>query len=281
MRERWGFSRRRWRTIMSAVALRRHPRVTPAMSEPDGSFKSFTPIPSPLPLEDAADEAPVQFTLRTLLLLQLLCAIFCGLLVTVGIFAVLALFVGGLLFAAVRVRPENAPLKRMAEDLLFLRLPADLVPGVRPGVVAGQRPGLRVRYRGIAKRPPRGHRHSDPSLSRLAAGRLLDAPVYAALSAGLLWGGTILAGMIALAMSPLSLLGLIAYGIGALGFTPIFTSIAFGRNAAAAGAGEGRPRAVVADLLRRGAGDPDPSAGWPAAGAGDRPGLARHSLATG
>jgi hypothetical protein len=53
--------------------------------------------------------------------------------------------------------------------------------------------------------------------------------------AGLLWGGTSLAGTIALAISPFSLLGLIAYGIGALGFTPIFTSIAFGRNAAAAG----------------------------------------------
>ena len=173
------------------------------MSEPDGSFKSFTPIPSPLPLEDAADEAPVQFTLRTLLLLQLLCAIFCGLLVTVGIFAVLALFVGGLLFAAVRVRPENAPLKRMAEDLLFGAFLPILCLVFDRGCC-----GPAARAQGSLPR-------NCKTFLLVAIGIQIRAflawrlggywirPVYAALSAGLLWGGTILAGMIALAMSPL------------------------------------------------------------------------------
>ena len=88
------------------------------MVQRDGKFVSFTPTAAPPPVEEP-EEAPVQFTLRTLLVLQLVCAIFFGLLLMIGAFALPILFIGTVIFAAIRVRPENVPLKRMVVNLLF------------------------------------------------------------------------------------------------------------------------------------------------------------------
>ena len=59
-------------------------------------------------------------------------------------------------------------------------------------------------------------------------------PAIATLLGGAAWVGVVLAGAIGLAMLPLSLIGLIAYGIRALGLTPLMTAAVFARNARAA-----------------------------------------------
>jgi len=66
--------------------------------------------------EDPAD-APFQFGVRELLILQAMCAVFFALLVMVNVFAVVALFVAFLVYCMIPAKPERAARKRVVVDL--------------------------------------------------------------------------------------------------------------------------------------------------------------------
>ena len=181
----------------------------------------------PQPVETPA-EPPLQFTLRSLLLLQLVCAVFCGLLVTIGIFAVLVLWIATAVAAIIHVRPENRTLQRACIDLLYGIVLPILCFIFDPGFVRehgfwGSAPGLsEVFYTAVSLQLP-------AFLAWQVAGRWMHWSCVAIL-AGVLWVGVGIATSVGLMMLPLSVIGLIV-GIGALGFTPFLTAVVFGRNA--------------------------------------------------
>ncbi len=213
------------------------------MVQRDGKFVSFTPTAAPPPVEEP-EEAPVQFTLRTLLVLQLVCAIFFGLLLMIGAFALPILFIGAVIFAAIRVRPENVPLKRMVVDLLFGVVVPVTCLVIDPWLLEG--PVVRPWAGG--QRLVSGPLHQF--LFAAIGVQMLLFPVWrlggrwmhrrlVALLAGALWFGTALAGQVALgAFAVFLVLGLL-FGRGAiagylLALLPLFTAVVFARNAIAA-----------------------------------------------
>lgn len=214
------------------------------MVERDGKFVSFTPTAAPPPVEEP-EEAPVQFTLRTLLVLQLVCAIFFGLLLMIGAFALPILLVGAVVFAAVRVRPENVPLKRMVVDLLFgVVVPVSCLV-IAPGLLEG--PYFRPWAGGqrLVCGPFEQFLFAAISVQMVAflawrlGGRWMHRG-FVALLAGGLWFGVVLAGGIVLlygagaVMLFFGVLGCSAIVIGVLDLVPVSVAVVFARNAAAA-----------------------------------------------
>jgi hypothetical protein len=63
-------------------------------------------------------DPPPQFSLRAIFIVQAVFAMFLAIMVMCGIFCVPIALVATLIFAAVRVRPERLPLKRLLIDLL-------------------------------------------------------------------------------------------------------------------------------------------------------------------
>jgi hypothetical protein len=171
-----------------------------------------------------ADDSPLQFGIRDLLIAQVICAVCLGLFAMIGIFALLAIFVATLAFCGIRVRPARAKLKRCIVDLLGgILLPAMCLV-YDPGIFRDTRASDLAIVAVVA------------IVSQMAvlaiwmiAGRFLGC--WNALFGGMLTVGAAVAGAIALALSPISLLGLLAYGIGLLGLTPYLTCVVFWRNA--------------------------------------------------
>ena len=183
------------------------------------------------PVETPA-EPPLQFSLRSLLLLQLAVAIFCGLMVMIGIFAVLVLCIATALAAIIHVRPENRTLQRACIDLLYgIVLPILCFifdPGFlrEYGPLGSARGWSELLYTALSLQ-------LVAFLAWQVAGRWMHWSCVAIL-AGVLWVGVGIASIVGLVLLPVSLFGLIAFGIGALGFTPLLTAVVFGRNAARA-----------------------------------------------
>ena len=205
-----------------------------------------TAEPTP-PVAPPADP-PVQFTLRSLLLLQLLCAIFFALLVTIHIFAVLLLFVATLVLAAIRVRPENVALKRACIDLLG--------GVILPVLCFMFDPIIRVNQFSLCLTPDALNFVYTAVFVQIVmfliwrlAGRWMNQQC-AEFFAGVLWAGVAIALLFGVLLTPFSLLGLMVMGVGALGFTPFLTAIVFRRNALRAmGCDENRLRAFALVLL--------------------------------
>jgi len=85
-------------------------------------------------------------------------------------------------------------------------------------------------------------------LTWLVVGRM--SPKWSAFWCGMLWAGCGLAATVAVILVLPSLMGLFVLGIGALGFTPIFTAWAFFRRAREASAAAGKAlRAYPKSLL--------------------------------
>ncbi len=259
------------------------------MVQRDGKFVSFTPTAAPPPVEEP-EEAPVQFTLRTLLVLQLVCAIFFGLLLMIGAFALPILFIGAVIFAAIRVRPENVPLKRMVVDLLFGVVVPVTCLVIDPGLLEGPvvRPwagGQRLVSGPFEPVPLRGHRRSDAGSSSLwrLGGRWMHRR-FVALLAGALWFGAALAGRIVLCTehwrSSWCLASFLAVVPSPSACWPCYRSsmaVVFARNAVSGDApGQGPSRADSAGPPRRSDRICHPFL-LPGIGAGDFPCLALPS----
>jgi hypothetical protein len=168
-----------------------------------------------------AVEGPIQFSLRSLLILQTICAVFFALLAKTGIFAVLAAFVATVVLMMVRVRPQHLRLKRLGVDLM-----GGLI---LPVLCLVFDPGLICQYKLVILAYPAIGLQMLVLVLWLLLGPV--RPWFSALMAGLLMVGVLIAGGIGLAMLPLSLVGLLAMGIGLLGLTPFLTAYVFGRNA--------------------------------------------------
>ena len=197
---------------------------------PAGRPSIMPVMDEPLPAAVQPAEEPLQFSLRAIMIAQAVCALFCGLFVMAGIFALLAAFVVTLIYCWVGVRPENARLKRFIVDLLG-------------GVVL---PVLCVVYDPIIFRGSGGGPLGglQPLAYLIILFQMCVLLVWligypwlgrgSAVFAGILWVGSVTAFGIGGITLPLSLLGLLAAFIGLLGFTPFLTGIVFGRNAAQA-----------------------------------------------
>ncbi len=175
-------------------------------------------------LEDLPRErdGPVQFSLRGILILQAVCAVFFALLLTIKIFAVLLAWLATLVYLYVRVQPSQAPLKRLIVDLMGGVILPLLCLAYDPGFFHGSGPWGVLGYLAI------GFQILVFLMWRL--GGIRSRPL-SALAAGMLLFGAILAAVIGLLMSPASAIGVIAVGIGLLGFIPFLTSYVFWQSA--------------------------------------------------
>ena len=136
VKERWGFSRPRRPVIMAAAVP--SPAGLASYTWSNATENSCRSRPPPLRRRSRSRRRPrCSSRCCTLLVLQLVCAIFFGLLLMIGAFALPILLVGAVVFAAVRVRPENVPLKRMVVDLLFgVVVPVSCLV-IAPGLLEG------------------------------------------------------------------------------------------------------------------------------------------------
>ena len=165
-------------------------------------------------------EGPLQFGLRDVLLLQLICALFVPLLIATGIFALLVVFVITLIVPWVHVSAQREPLRRTLFDLLAGVILPVLCVCYDPIVFVDAGPVRVLVYLAILFQVL-------ALLAWLTFNAVANRP--SGVFAGMLSVGTLLAGGIGLVMLPLSLIGLIAL-IGALGFTPFLTAYVFWRN---------------------------------------------------
>jgi hypothetical protein len=170
--------------------------------------------------ENHPEDRPVQFGLRTLFILQLICATFLVLFRYWGIVALAIGMAATLIYQWIPAEPEHWRLKRFIVDLLggvILPLfclaydPGIFVEGGALSVTAW----LAVVFQmGVI-------------LTWLLVGPWLRrASSY---FAGLLSGGAGIAFLIQLPLLPISLIGLIV-GLGIVGFTPTLTGLVFWRN---------------------------------------------------
>jgi hypothetical protein len=188
-------------------------------------------------------EGPLQFTLRGLLILQAVCAVFLSLLVTTGIVAVLIAFVATIILMVVPVRDERRRLKRFCVDFMAGVILPGLCLAFDPGILAFNKFGI-FAYLAIGFQ-----------IAVLIAWLIVGPvrPWFSGIAAGVLSIGTLIAGGFGLAMLPLTLVGTLAMGIGLLGLTPFLTAYVFSRNVASASksatrSGEG-PWMVVLGVL--------------------------------
>ncbi|NQU26429.1 MAG: hypothetical protein HQ567_34520 [Candidatus Nealsonbacteria bacterium] len=171
---------------------------------------------------------PLQFSLRSILIVQAVVAAFLGALLLAGVFAVLAAFVATLIFAAVRARPQRLASKRMIVDLMGGVVLPCLCLWYDPFVFRGNTGG--VVPAALAAVPLAIVLQIVVLAFWLVAGPWLGR--FAATVAGVLWCGVIMAGLLGIVLLPMSLLGtLLAAGVGLLGFVPFLTAVVFARNA--------------------------------------------------
>jgi hypothetical protein len=179
-------------------------------------------------------ELPVQFGLRGLLILQAVCAVFFGALAVVGVFAVLLAFLGTLVCAYVDVRTENLPLKRFLVDLMGGIVLPCLCLAYDPCIFRTE--GILVGYDGSGALRNTLYVAIVFQMIVLLLWLLAGSRIgrLSGVVAGILFCGTLMAAGIGLALLPLSLIGILIFGIGTLGFVPFLTAAIFRRNVAAA-----------------------------------------------
>ncbi len=193
-------------------------------------------------LPDDRNPPPLQFSLRSIMIVQAVVAAFLSALLVAGVFAVVAAFVATLILAGVRVRPERLPGKRMIVDLMGGVVLPCLCLWFDPFVFHND--GMYTVFALLAV-----VLQIVVLVFWLVAGRWLGR--FAAVIAGALWCGVVMAGLIGIVMLPISLIGLLAAGIGSLGCVPFLTVVVFARNAARA-ARQGRktlPRGIGTRII--------------------------------
>jgi hypothetical protein len=215
---------------------------------PAGRRPIMPVMDEPLPAAVQPAEEPLQFSLRAIMIAQAVCALFCGLFVMAGIFALLAAFAVTLIYCWVGVRPENARLKRFLVDLLGGAVFPVLCVLYDPVVFRGDG------WFGGANRQAFAYVAIAFQIVALLCW-LAASPWCGRLSAvfaGVLFAGAIMAVCIGVPILPLSIIGLIVL-IGLLGFAPFLTAYVFFRNSLyawrQAGACSGRAARVVLFVL--------------------------------
>jgi hypothetical protein len=176
-------------------------------------------------------EPRLQFWLRDILIIQAVCAVFCGLLVVAGVLAVLAAFIATLLYASISVGRANVALKRWVVSLLggvvlpCLCLVYDPIV-FRPGAAEKLQPGAGDYFTASHLEQAFVYLVLGFQMLALLAWLLLGSRMgwWAGLLAGTLYVGALVALLIGVALLPVSLLGLIAALIGLLGCTPFLTA---------------------------------------------------------
>jgi hypothetical protein len=185
-----------------------------------------TPAVAQRSLDAEPEEGPLQFSLRGLLILQAVCAIFFAALVNLGIFALIVAFIATVILGLAPVRAKNVRLSRMGFDIMGGLVLPGLCLTYDPGLLSANSLASFV-YLGIAVQ-------MIALLVWLLCGPIDLGPfqsVFQSLMTGILAFGSFLAGIVGCILLPFSLIGTVVMGIGVLGFTPFITSYVFGRNA--------------------------------------------------
>ncbi len=181
--------------------------------------------PGTHPIERPAP--PLQFSLRSLLILQAAFALFLAMLLAARAFALIPLFLGTLTYMAVHVDPNHARWKRLIVGTLGGVVLPCLCVTYDPGILRGSGPG--------GDWQPFLYVHLLFQMLALSAWLLLDRrlPALGGVFSGVLYTGAITAMLIGLPMLFISLLGLL-FVIGVLGLVPWLTCYVFAVNAAEA-----------------------------------------------
>jgi hypothetical protein len=187
--------------------------------------RSATEINELVPSPGLAAEEPLQFDLKNLLCLQAVCALFLGLLIVVGVFAVVIAFLLTLLYCFTSFGGQQLRLKRWMIDWLG-------------GIVM---PCLCLLYDPGFLRPDRAHPIFRPEaagfvylllltqmlvlLAWLVGARRLTLlrPMFA----GALFLGAAIALIVGILMLPMTALGSIFFLVGTLGLVPFLTFYVF------------------------------------------------------
>jgi hypothetical protein len=199
----------------------------------------------PRPEEDAA--RPLQFSLRSLLIAQAVCAALLALVIVLGIWAALLTLVVTAIVAVMEVRPEHAAGRRLIVDLSAGIVLPILCFTFDPGIL------FSTDARGAAASLVIGYQILLMATWQVV-GRL--TPRLNGFFAGGLSVGAVVATCIALMLTPLGVIGVVLWGLGLLAFTPWLTAWVFARNALRAwreplAGGHGRPArwTVLAGLI--------------------------------
>jgi len=196
---------------------------------PRGSF-AFTIMTDSPPSPAGPTEPPLQFSVGAVLIAQAVCALFLGLLMVLGAFAVLAAFVVTVIYARKRVAEKHLALKRAIYDVLW-------------GIVF---PVACLAYDPLVFAPNGQFFDRDETvliychllwqmavlLVWLLAGRRL--PTLDRWFAGNMLFGAFTAFLLGVCLLPWALIGLLVVGIGVLGLVPFATAFVFVRSAGTA-----------------------------------------------
>ncbi len=194
------------------------------------------PDAPPSPAEPS--ESRWQFSLRAVLIVQAVCALFLGLLMIWGVFAVLAAFVASGFFAMLPFDGRQSAMQWRVLDVLWgIVFPAACLiydPGFLLGV--GQSAfaeGASLVYLALLWQ-------MFVLAVWLAAGRWLHD--FCGYFAGSMFLGTLAAFVLGIVLLPYSLFGMFLRGIGILGYVPFAAAYAYGCNAARARRAGADPR---------------------------------------
>lgn len=173
---------------------------------------------------DPNDGQPLQFGLRTVLLLQALAAAALSLLLVFDLIGALALYVVTVVVMVWPAPPGAARARRVSADLLAGALMPIICLVFDPGVLDGSSWGITVIAAILVQ------------IAGLLLWQLLPGclPGPAAFFCGFFAIGCLLALMIGIAMLPMTLFGLLLL-VGLLGTMPFLTAVVYLRNMASAG----------------------------------------------
>ncbi|NLE38001.1 MAG: hypothetical protein GX621_08255 [Pirellulaceae bacterium] len=185
-----------------------------------------TAVPEGYRLRPPPDEpldvpGPVQFSIRSLLLLQTGLALFLFLFLATGVFSAFVAFVLTTLLQWGRFRIANVALRRLVFDVMAGIVLPLLCFWFDPFFARSQDPFRVQIYLFVVFQ-----------IVALAAWLLYEAVTSrpSAFFAGMLGFGALVAFIIGIVSLPITAMGIIIF-VGVLGLTPFYTSYAFGRNA--------------------------------------------------
>jgi hypothetical protein len=184
-------------------------------------------MPEPPALEKSRPEdQPVQFGLRTLFVLQAICAMFSVLFRYLGIFVLAIGMAATLIYQWIPAKPEHWRLKRFMVDFLGGILLPVFCMAYDPFVFVEGGPLSILAWLAVVLQ-------MAIFLAWLLSGRRLRRA--GSFFAGAMSGGAGIALLIQLPLLPIALLGLfLGAGVGIVGFTPTLTCVVFSRNAQSA-----------------------------------------------
>ena len=197
----------------------------------DASDFSSTTLALSAPALTTVDHStrPPQFSLRGLLLAMALASVTFAILPIAGVFGLAGAYLIFVVASFWRVRPQSVPLKRWAVDL-FAGIVFPILCFYYDADASGRSLGLRMFYGG----PIQVLLYVAVALQITALIAWWICPRQSfwllGLLAGVLLVGALLALAIAVAMIPLTLIGMLLL-VGVLGLAPWYTSIVFFRNA--------------------------------------------------